>query len=691
MKRVCAVVLLSFGLATSAAAQRTTGEIIGKVVDESGSVLPGVTVTLRGAGVAGAPTVVTSETGVYRFPVLPPGTYSVEYALTGFGRSSARRFRSPSASVVELDVTLKVGALEESVTVSGESPVVNVASSEVSTNYNREWVENAPVRRFSYFDLINSAPGVSATSNVGQSTAAQSLGNSTNENSYQIDGTDISSTPWPNTDAIEEVEVLQLGASAEYGNVQGAVFNIVTRQGGNAFHGDANFYLQTDGLTGRNTTDAQSTAGGPYHRDTWRDATRPGVGTVHQGQVLVLRLAAVPARLGLAARRRSEHSGVERRAARVLEVQLQHHAEPSADARVSRRLLLHPGHRDRASRRRARSTSATATTRRRTWSTRACCRTRPSSRRGYSGFCLHSSTDPNEAGQRACAAAVRGPGHRPHHRRHHDWNENRSWRYGYQAKLSHLADELPRRQPRLEARRSVHRRTAATPSPAPNDMFLTYSVTRAADDRHDAAAVSPGRRSRSAIGHLRRRHLSARRAPSINLGVRYDYSKGLFPALPFLDAQGNPTGQMSAANDDVYHWNTFSPRVGINYKVNDSGKTVVKAHYGRYYKALEAAEFRPAVPSITTQFNFTVDAARQPRSTSCPVAAANLRIDPNFKSPYSDQYIVQFEQQLTTNLGLQVNYVHKSGGDYGGWQDIAGHTRRCRTSTTSASTRPARR
>jgi outer membrane receptor for ferrienterochelin and colicin len=74
---------------------------------------------------------------------------------------------------------------------------------------------------------------VSATSNVGQSTSAQSLGNSTNDNSYQIDGTDISATPWPNTDAVEQVEVLQLGASAEYGNVQGAVFNIVTRQGGN--------------------------------------------------------------------------------------------------------------------------------------------------------------------------------------------------------------------------------------------------------------------------------------------------------------------------------------------------------------------------------------------------------------------------------------------------------------------------
>ncbi|MBI3494045.1 MAG: carboxypeptidase regulatory-like domain-containing protein, partial [Acidobacteria bacterium] len=223
MKRVCAVVLLALGLATPAAAQRTTGEITGKVVDESGSVLPGVTVTLRGAGVAGAPTVVTSETGRYLFPVLPPGSYDLEYQIAGF--TTLRREAIPIAvgAVVELDVALKVGALEESVTVSGQSPVVNLASSQVSTAYNHEWVQNAPVRRFSYFDLINSAPGVSATSNVGQSTAAQSLGNSTNENSYQIDGTDISATPWPNTDAVEEVEVLQLGASAEYGNVQGAV------------------------------------------------------------------------------------------------------------------------------------------------------------------------------------------------------------------------------------------------------------------------------------------------------------------------------------------------------------------------------------------------------------------------------------------------------------------------------------
>ena len=119
MKRVFAASLLALAVAMPAAAQRTTGEIIGKIVDESGSVLPGVTVTLRGAGVAGAPTVVTSETGTYRFPLLPPGTYSVEYTLTGF--STLKREEIPVAvgSTVELNVSMKVGALEESITGLG--------------------------------------------------------------------------------------------------------------------------------------------------------------------------------------------------------------------------------------------------------------------------------------------------------------------------------------------------------------------------------------------------------------------------------------------------------------------------------------------------------------------------------------------------------------------------------------------
>jgi len=666
MKRVCVVVLLSLGLAASADAQRTTGEIIGKIVDESGSVLPGVTVTLRGAGVAGAPSVVTSDTGTYRFPVLPPGTYNVEYSLVGF--TTLKRDEIPVAvgSTVELDVSMKVGALEESITVSGESPVVNIASSQVTTSYNHEWVQNAPVKRFSYFDLINSAPGVSATSNVGQATAAQSLGNSTNENSYQIDGTDISSTPWPNTDAVEEVEVLQLGASAEYGNVQGAVFNIVTRMGSNKFHGDANVYLQTDSMTGRNTPDSVD-GGRPYHRDRYRDATIQATGPFMLDKFWFFG---------------------------SLQYQRDWDSQPGVDPRFpalndSRRVfwkfnynitpshrLLHGYHNDYyfipdiASNFTAPSTINFSHGDNPTpnvvytgvLSDKTFIETR------YSGFWLHASVDPNEPGQ-----ARVGP-------RFEDqdtglitgditsWQEQRSWRYGLQAKLSHLTGEVLGGTHDLKIGLQYVGHGADTIT-GNNDLYLTYNVTKKPTTGTTQLPYHAGSLARSIGTYIDDTYRLGNAV--INLGVRYDYSKGLFQALPALDAFGNPTGQMSPANDDVYHWNTFSPRAGINYKVNDSGKTVVKAHYGRYYKLLEAAEFRPAVPSVTTLFNFTLDAAGN-RTNISPVAAANLRIDPNFKSPYNDQFIAQVEQQLMPNLGLQVNYVHKYGSDYGAWQDIAG-------------------
>ena len=79
------LVLLLAAIAAPALAQRTTGEIVGTVTDESGAVLPGVTITIRGSGVPGAPTVVSSETGAYRFPALPPGDYTLEFTLQGFG------------------------------------------------------------------------------------------------------------------------------------------------------------------------------------------------------------------------------------------------------------------------------------------------------------------------------------------------------------------------------------------------------------------------------------------------------------------------------------------------------------------------------------------------------------------------------------------------------------------------------
>src|SRR5262245_62009894 len=107
------LLMLVLSAAAPASAQRTTGEIVGLVTDESGAVLPGVTVTIRGSGVGGSPTVVSSETGGYRFPALPPGDYTIEYTLQGFATLRRENIPVGVGAVIELNVSLKVSTLSE--------------------------------------------------------------------------------------------------------------------------------------------------------------------------------------------------------------------------------------------------------------------------------------------------------------------------------------------------------------------------------------------------------------------------------------------------------------------------------------------------------------------------------------------------------------------------------------------------
>jgi hypothetical protein len=172
--------LVLIAIAAPALAQRTTGEIIGTVTDESGAILPGVTVTIRGAGVAGAPTVVTSEVGTYRFPALAPGDYSVEYTLQGFGTLRRDAIPVGVGAVVELKVSLKVSTLSETVTVMA------IARRQLRVDDGEHELQQARLarRRSDTFALrpVNSAPGVSATSTVGSSTTATTLGSTTSDN-----------------------------------------------------------------------------------------------------------------------------------------------------------------------------------------------------------------------------------------------------------------------------------------------------------------------------------------------------------------------------------------------------------------------------------------------------------------------------------------------------------------------------
>ena len=142
--------------------------------------------------------------------------------------------------------------------------------------------------------------------------------------------------------------MLSLGAPAEYGNLQGAVFNVVTRQGSNTFHGDANFYFQTQDLTGAQHRPRTRTAACPTTATSTSDSTVQLERADHQGQALVLRLVPVPARLPVAGRRPRRVPRASRGRPRLRQAQLADQRQEQADVRVPRRLLRRiPGDADR--------------------------------------------------------------------------------------------------------------------------------------------------------------------------------------------------------------------------------------------------------------------------------------------------------------------------------------------------------
>jgi hypothetical protein len=157
----------------SVAGQGQEASIIGQVTDESGALLPGVTVTATSPSLQVPQiSVVTNERGEYRLTPLPIGTYSVEYALQGFQSVRREGLRLTAGFAAKVDEILKIGAVAETITVSGAAPVVDVTSTASRTQLTREALEAIPVGRSGYQALLAQAPGVRTNLDVGGNTTA---------------------------------------------------------------------------------------------------------------------------------------------------------------------------------------------------------------------------------------------------------------------------------------------------------------------------------------------------------------------------------------------------------------------------------------------------------------------------------------------------------------------------------------
>lgn len=651
-------------------AQQTTGNIRGTVTDESGAVLPGVTVTLRGRGVPGAPTTVTNEQGVFRFPNLPPGAYEISAELPGFATVTQTNIPVSLGGTADIPVQMKVSTQQETITVTAEAPVVDSTSTEVATNYGREWVENAPVRRFTFFDLINAAPGVSPATST--SSRSQSFGSATNENMYLLDGTDFTAPstgaawPWPNTDAIEEVQVLSLGAPADYGNLAGAVFNVVTRQGSNQFKGDANVYFMNDSLTGRNTTDDQDD-GLPYNRDQFLDTTWQLGGPILKDKLWFFGSYQYQKDSDSQPGTDPNFPALSTGKRYFFKFNYQINQNNRIQAQMHNDYYEIP---QRATANDAPSSVSVETGNNPSpgilWSSVLTPTTVFEAR--YSGFYGVDHGDPLNGGPRTArryndldTGAITGG--------IYGWYDGKAQKTAFSSKLTKYADDFLGGSHDFKVGVQYNSGLGEY-TYGNNDYIYTYSGVPAYG--YTQLPWNQGGRMR-ALGLFADETYKVGRA-TFNVGLRFDRSRAYFVAQDLLDATGKPTGQKSNAVDNVFTWNALSPRFGVNVKLNDSGSTLLKAHYGRYYRGIVTGEFDNTTPSITTKYVFdgTYDARGNPNGLEAITDPSVLTVDPDLSNPHTDQFIVAIEQQVGADLGLSVNYVGKRSRNQTAFNDIGG-------------------
>lgn len=250
----------------------TTGAIIGTVTDNSKAVMPGVTITVSGPALMGTRTVTTDPDGTYRIPSLPPGeNYKLTFELAGFGTVTREGIALGAGFTASINIEMGVSTLTESVTVSGASPVVDTTATKVTTQMNAVQMSNVLGSR-DYTMLMSSVPGVTlATMDVGGSNSINNVAYTayglTGQNRGEVEGM-YTSMPggassdmnYSNFNSFEDFAVNAIGNDASMPK-PGNLSSVVSKSGGNVYHGMVYQDYENDKMESRNIDDAQIALG----------------------------------------------------------------------------------------------------------------------------------------------------------------------------------------------------------------------------------------------------------------------------------------------------------------------------------------------------------------------------------------------------------------------------------------------
>ena len=259
-----------------------TGALSGRVTDKSGAVVPGASVVVRNLGTGVTQSAEANHAGLYRFPALMPGTYSVTASVKGF-RDVQALVRVQVGNTTVQDVRLQVGASADTVRVTATTPLLRPEESSASTVIDRSLIEELPLNGRKYTNFMVLTPNTSYDGDTGLVSVAGQQGgedsgyaNGNGSNAFTVDGSNATNSYFADIvgrnripylygeNVIQEFQVAVSPYTAVYGGGAGFV-NAVTRSGGNAFHGSA-FYYNRNSATGANAA-LDNAAGNPKPED----------------------------------------------------------------------------------------------------------------------------------------------------------------------------------------------------------------------------------------------------------------------------------------------------------------------------------------------------------------------------------------------------------------------------------------
>ena len=685
-KRLLLILLIFHVVAAIGIAQVTTGGIRGVISDSDGKPVPGANVTIKSESMIGSSrTTQTNELGVFRFPSLPVGEYSLEATLEGFKTVSLQKIQVGLDQTANVPLTMSMSSMEENVNVVGEAPLIDVTQAGLSTNYSKELLEEVPTQR-SFTDLMQVSPGISASLADSNGDRTVAFGSNQQSNSWNVDGLETTApetgSVWisQNPDAIEEIQVIGVGAPAEYGNHTGAVFNVVTKKGGNNYHGGVNYFLQSDSLTGTNVVlDDVSGEAAHFNRDKYHDFNVNVGGPIKKDRLWFY------------------GSYENNRDASTDPGNAPQFATTGKDDRYNMKLTTLMGHNqvtgfyqynkwfspDPAS---PFITPSAVYQERGTDDAWGATMTSTISESflfeaGYAGWRTHDlhdsitgSTDdpfvdysPPDGGPTLQSGGALYP------------FDYKTSRHQGNAKATYYSENFLKSQHEFRFGVQYAHGDAATLVAAGFNGFYDYHYGdyqyRAYQLPFNYGAIT------NDTGIFLDDTITVNDRLTINAGVRFDHNVGTIPQYAILSI-GTPsitptvgnfidTGQ-TTPSVDVMTWNKVSPRLGFVYQVADQGKSVLQGSFGVYYDHNVSGNWDYPSPSATAftvkQFNPDTGQFDIP---VYEIAPGDISFDPNLQPPRTLQYSVGYEQQIKNDSAFGVQYIYKTTKDLIGW-DIEG-------------------